>query len=202
MSDLVEQQRERWDRRHGEAPDLGQVARVLAENDHLVTPGGDALDLACGRGASALHLARLGLRVSAWDLSPVAIERLSRAAEAEGLRIDARVRDVVERPPPALGFDLILVSYFLERALVPHILAALRPGGLLFYQTFTRTAVSDLGPSNPEWRLADNELLQLFQPLRLRVYREEGRLGDLQRGCRDIAMLVGEKAGTPSLPVR
>lgn len=188
-------QRARWDRRHGEAPDLGQVARVLAENDHLITPGGRALDLACGRGASALHLARLGLRVTAWDLSPVAIGRLSRAAAAEGLVIDARVRDVLQRPPSPARFDLILVSYFLERTLAPAILAALRPGGLLFYQTFTREAVSDTGPSSPEWRLADNELLELFHPLKLRVYREEGRLGDLSRGCRDIAQLVGEKPG-------
>lgn len=186
-------QRRRWDRRHGEAPDLGRVARVLEQNDHLITPGGEALDLACGRGASALHLARLGLRVSAWDLSPVAIRRLSAAAAGEGLRVDGRVRDVLREPPPPGRFDLLLVSYFLERTLVPAIIGALRPGGLLFYQTFTRVAVSDTGPSDPAWRLADNELLQLFRPLKVRVYREEGRLGDLSRGCRDIAMLVAEK---------
>jgi len=186
-------QRDRWDRRHGEAADLGQVARVLEQNGHLITPGGDAFDLACGRGASSLQLARLGMRVTAWDLSPVAIRRLSEAAAAQGLQVDARVRDVAQRPPMANSFDLILVSYFLERKLAPAILHALRPGGLLFYQTFTRQAVSDMGPANPEWRLADNELLKLFQPLRVRVYREEGRLGDLSRGCRDIAMLVAEK---------
>ncbi len=190
----TEAQRERWDRRHGEAPDLGQVARVLAENDHLVTPGGAALDLACGRGASALHLARLGLRVSAWDLSPVAIGRLSRAAAAEGLAVDAQVRDLMADPLPPGRFDLILVSYFLERELAPAIVEALRPGGLLFYQTFTRQAVTDTGPTDPAWRLGENELLRLFHPpLVVRVYREEGRLGDLARGCRDIAMLVAQR---------
>jgi hypothetical protein len=29
--------------------------------------------------------------------------------------------------------------------------------------------------------------------LRVRFYREEGRLGDIDRGERDIAMLVGEQ---------
>jgi hypothetical protein len=41
--------------------------------------------------------------------------------------------------------------------------------------------------------LADNELCQLFSSLKLRYYREENRLGDLQEGARDIAMLVAEK---------
>ncbi|PUD99067.1 MAG: hypothetical protein C3L24_11545, partial [Candidatus Sedimenticola endophacoides] len=64
----------RWDRRHGEAQGPGQVAEVLRQNLHLLPPWGRALDLACGRGANALLMARQGLRVSAWDLSPVAQE--------------------------------------------------------------------------------------------------------------------------------
>lgn len=185
--------KQRWDQRHAEAVDLGQVAGVLAENLHLLPATGEALDLACGRGASALQLARAGLRVTAWDLSSVAIGRLSRGAQEQGVPVVAEVRDVIANPPPADRFDIILVSYFLERSLAPALMAALRPGGLLFYQTFSRIAVSNDGPSNPTYRLGDNELLQLFRPLNLRLYREEGRLGDTARGCRDIAMLIGER---------
>ena len=193
MSESGQGLREKWDRRHGEAEDLGRVAAVLEQNGHLLPAGGEALDLACGRGASSLWLAARGLRVSAWDLSPVAIERLTRAAVARGLDIETEVRDVIARPPQAERFDLILVSYFLERSLTARLTAALRPGGLLFYQTFSHNAVSDCGPSNPDFRLADNELLALFPSLRVRFYREEGRLGDITLGERDIAMLVAEK---------
>jgi len=196
LSESDDKLRRRWDQRHGSAVDLGQVALVLERNLHLLPVGGEALDLACGRGASSLRLAEAGMQVTAWDLSPVAIGRLQRAA-ARGVRLEAQVRDVIKQPPPAEGFDLILVSYFLERSLASSIIAALRPGGLLFYQTFIRDAVSDTGPSNPAYRLDDNELLELFRPLKVCYYREEGRLGNLSEGSRDIAMLVAQKSSSP-----
>ena len=195
VTDPNEALKQKWDQRHASAEGIGDVAAVLAENIHLLPPAGDALDLACGRGASAIRLARAGLRITAWDLSPVAIERLNSAAREQRLAIAAEVRDVIARPPAPESFDLILVSYFLERALAPAIIQALRPGGLLFYQTFSVNAVSDCGPSNPAFRLQENELLKLFQPLKVRVYREEGRLGDCRFGTRDIAMLVAQKPG-------
>ncbi len=183
-----------WDQRHSEAEGLGQVATVLEQNSHLIVSSSSALDLACGRGANALFLARLGLSVTAWDLSPVAIERLDTAACAEKLTISTAVRDVITTPPESESFDLILVSYFLVRALAPVIAQALKPGGLLFYQTYTQAAVTDDGPRSSRFRLADNELLSLFSTLKPRVYREERLLGDTGRGWRDRAMLVAEKA--------
>jgi SAM-dependent methyltransferase len=182
-----------WNRRHAEAESLGRVATVLEQNIHLVTPGRRALDLACGRGANALFMAATGLEVSAWDLSPVAIARLDKAAASAGLPVQATVRDVIASPPDPGSFDLILVSFFLERALAPAIAEALKPGGLLFYQTYSRAAVSDEGPSSERFRLDDNELLSLFPRLRVRVYREERLLGDTGRGWRNMAMLVAER---------
>ncbi|MES9959275.1 MAG: methyltransferase domain-containing protein [Sedimenticola sp.] len=190
---MTDDARPDWDKRHAAAVGLGEPARVLEENRHLLPPGGDALDLACGRGVNAMLLAQAGLNVTAWDSSVAAIARLDEAAEEAGLEISAEVRDVVDAPPEPGSFDVILVSHFLDRSLVQAISAALRRGGLLFYQTFSEERVSDAGPSNPEFRLADNELLTLFDSLHIRVYREEGRLGELSRGWRDRAMLVAEK---------
>ena len=187
----------KWDARHGDPDKQPGVAEVLERNRHLLPRKGRALDLACGLGGNALLLAEQGLEVTAWDLSPVAIERLKKRADDEPLnQLVAEVRDIEQAPPPADSFDVIVVSYYLERALVPHIIGALKPGGLLFYQTFTRIAVGVEGPSNPDFRLGDNELLQLFDALKVRVYREENRLGDLTRGTRDVAMLVAEKVDT------
>ena len=186
--------REMWDTRHGDPLKRPSVAQVLVENLHLLPAQGSALDLACGLGGNALALAEKGLQTTAWDLSPVAVERLQAFAAERGLtRLTAEVRDVEGDPPPAGCFDVIVVSHFLSRPLIPHLSAALRPGGLIFYQTFTRIAVSDTGPSNPEYRLGDNELLRLFDGLRVRVYREENRLGDTDLGVRDVAMLVAER---------
>lgn len=190
MSDL----QKKWDARYrdsGSTP--AYAAAVLRDNGHLLPPRGEALDLACGLGGNAMLLARAGLRVTAWDLSPVAIAALGQHAAQEGLDITAEVRDVVAEPPPAAAFDVIVVSYFLQRELAPVLYAALRPGGVLFYQTFVRDKVAAVGPSNPDFLLAENELRDLFAELCLRVYREEGRLGDPQRGLRNEALLVAEK---------
>ena len=186
----------KWDARHGDPQAQPKAAEVLLENAHLLPTRGRALDLACGLGGNALQLAQAQLQTTAWDISPVAIARLQAMAVDKALaNLQTEVRDVEIDPPPVARFDVIVVSYFLARRLAPSLVAALKPGGLLFYQTFTRIAVSDQGPANPDFRLGDNELLKLFSPLATRFYREENRLGDLMQGRRDVAMLVAEKVG-------
>jgi tellurite methyltransferase len=186
--------RVKWNQRYAQTDRMPSPAVVLTANAHLLPASGRALDLACGLGANALFLAERGLDTTAWDLSAVAIDRLAAEATARSLRLDLAVCDVEAHPPAPSSFDVIVVSHFLERVLMPAIAAALRPSGVLFYQTFAREAVSDCGPSNPDFRLETNELLRLFQGLTVRVYREEGRLGDLSRGTRDLAMLVAQRA--------
>jgi SAM-dependent methyltransferase len=184
----------KWNQRYRSAEGLPEPALVLREHAHLLPTPGEALDLACGLGASALWLAERRFRVRAWDLSPVAIARLSSVVRERGLPVEVQVRDVLESPPLPEGFDLILVAHFLDRGLCPAIEAALRPGGVLFYQTFSREAVNDRGPSHPAYRLAPNELLELFPNLIVKAYREEGRLGDASRGIRDLALLVAQRS--------
>ncbi|MCG7905298.1 MAG: methyltransferase domain-containing protein [Candidatus Thiodiazotropha taylori] len=192
--DPTQQLRIKWDQRYADAEKVARPAEVLLSNAHLLPEQGSALDLACGLGGNALFLAQRGFTVEAWDLSSVAIQRLVQAAGQLKLNnLHARVRDVEGQPPQTEQFDVIVVSYFLERSLIPTLIQALKPGGLVFYQTFTRQAVSSEGPQNPAFRLADQELLQLFSQLQVCVYREEGRLGDLSLGSRDVAMLVAQK---------
>lgn len=189
-----DERRARWQARYQATEGEPRPARVLRELGFLLPCRGRALDLACGRGGNALLMAAQGLDVSAWDYAPAAIEDLQRRARERGLDIHAEVQDVIAAPLPPDSFDVISVSYFLERDLAPAIAAALRPGGLLFYETFTREAVTDNGPSNPAFRLAPNELLRLFSGLRVVDYCEHARLGDLSAGQRDIASLVAMRA--------
>jgi len=144
-------------------------------------------------GGSALFLAERGFESHAWDVSQVAIDRLADRGKELGLEIDGAVRDIVMEPPGEGAFDVIAVSHFLDRRIVPALISALRPGGIIFYQTFTRHRVLGGGPQNDDFRLADNELLQLFSGLRLLVYREEGIQGDTTRGLRDEAMIVAQR---------
>ena len=187
--------REKWNERYRAASREPQASQVLRENLHLLPDNGRALDLACGSGGNAILLAQQGLQVDAWDIADVAIAALQEMALKRPLSIRAEVRDVEADPPGPGTFDVITVSYFLDRDLVPALLAALKPGGLVYYQTFTRQCVSDRGPKSAKFRLAEQELLQLFSGLQVLFYREEGCVGDVQQGFRDEAMYIGRRPG-------
>lgn len=168
-------------------------ALVLQQNAFLLPNTGSALDLACGIGSNAIFLAKSGLNTSAWDISAIAIESLQSYSQENNLGITAEARDVKQQPPAVNSYDVICVSYFLERSLAIDIINALKPNGLLFYQTFIEEKVTDAGPSNPEYRLQENELLTLFSPLHILSYQEHGKVGDIKKGFRDAAMLVAQK---------
>jgi tellurite methyltransferase len=186
--------REKWDQIYRkERADGPAAARVLAENDHLLPRRGTALDLACGRGGNALLLAAAGLDTHAWDISAVALKQLSDIASRAGLVIHTRQCDVVASPPDAASFDVIVVSRFLDRDIIPSLVAALRQGGLLFYQTYTADKDPSVGPGNPAYLLRTGELLELFAGLRPVLYRDEDRIGDPGRGFRNEAMLIARK---------
>lgn len=184
---------EKWDARYQLGDNVPTVAEVLQHNHYLLPSEGVALDLACGLGGNALRLAEKGLTVKAWDISPEAIARLNAEAIQRGLTIDSEVRDVVEQPPEPNSVDVLMVSLFLSRPLCPALVAAIKPGGLLMYQTYCRAKVSETGPSNPEYLLEDNELLKLFSGMKLRVYREESLLGEHRIGMRNQAWILAEK---------
>jgi SAM-dependent methyltransferase len=190
MRELTLQQK--WDDAYRDGL-VGAAARVLVENAHLLPQHGVALDFACGLGANALFLGQRGLEVHAYDVSSVAVAKLAAAAAERGVRVSGHVADLTEYPLSPASFDVIVVAHFLDRELFPGLLAALRPGGVLFYQTFSRARIDDTGPRNEAFRLGDNELLNLCASLRVLVYREEGSVGDTARGFRNLAMIVAQK---------
>ncbi|MEN2416569.1 class I SAM-dependent methyltransferase [Streptomyces rimosus] len=110
-------------------------------------PTGDALDLGCGNGGDALWLAGLGWRVTATDISAVAVERLAALARSHDLgdHVTAVRHDLRESFPPG-DFDLVCAHYLhtpfaLDRAAVLRSAAhALRPGGRLLVVDHGSTA--------------------------------------------------------------
>lgn len=110
-------------------------------------PAGAALDLGCGNGGDALWLAGHGWRVTATDISTVAVERLTTLAGAHGLadRVDAVQCDLSSSFPHE-QFDLISAHYLhtpldLDRAAVLRSAGhALRPQGRLLVVDHGSTA--------------------------------------------------------------
>ena len=185
--------RAKWDAIYSKGAEAPAPLDALLRFSSLLPTEGRALDVACGRAANAMVLARRGLEVSAWDISPVVIEWVANTFAEEGLRVDAQARDIAAEPPDANSFDVIVVANYLDRTLAPHLCAALRPGGWLIYQTFVVDKVDDVGPSNPEYLLATGELLSLFDGLITRAYMDFGSSGDGATGLRNAALLIAQK---------
>lgn len=167
--------------------------KVLLDHDYLLSACGNALDLACGLGGNALFLAKKGLQTSAWDISPVAIAQLELLATTQHLAIATQVVAVSASVFTQQQFDVIVVSRYLDRAITEPILQALKPGGLLFYQTFIIDKVNSIGPKNPDYLLRRNELLSLFDGLDVIYYQENACVGEHDLGFRNEAQFIGQK---------
>ncbi len=183
-----------WDAKYSRAEPLTSAAacEVLRSNLHLLPRQGQALDIACGLGANALLLAERGLRVTACDISGVGLGILQGSAQSSNLVIATEQRDIEREGLGEGQFEVICVSRYLHRPLCAEIVRALKPGGLLFYQTFCESKPAGLGPSNRDFILRTNELLSLFTGLTLRYYVELGQLGDVSTGNRNEALYIGQ----------
>lgn len=186
-------QRDKWNKRYAtaDAPSSRQACEVLRRNAALLPASGRALDLACGLGANALFLAERGLAVEAWDIADGALAKLADTAAHQQLAIKTLARDAERQPPEPTSFDVICVSRFLHRPTLPALQRALRPGGLLFYQTFNQDKPHG-SPSNPDFLLMRDELLTVFSGLHLRFYQDYGQLGDTEQGNRHETLFVGQ----------
>lgn len=186
--------RDRWDERYSEGDwaDLEEPARILTDAGTWLRPPGLALDAASGAGRNALHLARLGYDVTAVDISREGLRRLATRAIAESLPIHIVHADLEELSFPDCVFDVIVNTRFLLRRLFPVYRSALKPGGLLIFETYNVDEIEILGGDiRREYALERGELLDGFGDFELLLY-EEGVVEE-EEGQRGLARLVGRK---------
>ncbi|MHC4480857.1 MAG: class I SAM-dependent methyltransferase, partial [Planctomycetota bacterium] len=167
-------------------------AGFLVEHRHLLPPQGQALEVAMGTGRNALYLASLGYEVTGIDVSGVAVERCEQEATRRGLRIEAVQADLESYALPRAAYDIAVNLYYLQRDLAAQIEGALRPGGILVFESFTTEQRQfGWGPQNDEFLLRPGELREMFAALEVLVYREALVEGD--RGMKAVAGLVAKK---------
>lgn len=159
-------------------------APALFLKDSLpLLPPGQALDIACGRGRNTLYLASHGFTVDAVDRDEQALADLKAAAAQHGLTsVTVRAMELEDaaRPPaiPTAGYDVILGFFYLHRPIFPALCRALKPGGVLVYETFlVDNHLRRQHPRRREFCLEHNELLDLAHGLRILRY-DEGEHAD------------------------
>lgn len=146
----------------------------IATWSKLIAAGSRVLDIACGAGRHTLLLAQQGHDVVAVDRDVGALSAWSRISPWR-TRIEPQCHDLESWPWPyaAAGFDAIIVTNYLHRPLFAPLLATLKPGGILLYETFACGNERFGKPSNPDFLLQPGELLQRVQPmLRVIAYQD------------------------------
>jgi SAM-dependent methyltransferase len=137
VADLFTQ--DTWDARYAESERIwsGNPNPRLVEQLTGVTPG-DALDVGAGEGADAVWLARQGWRVTALDVSEVALTRATTHASEAGVgdRVTTLHHDLMSGAPLPGEFDLVSAQYLhppVERLaeIFTSLGGTLRPGGRL-----------------------------------------------------------------------
>jgi SAM-dependent methyltransferase len=171
-------------------PGLPRTARVLC--------------LAEGEGRNAVFLATHGWRVTGIDSSRTALEKAAALGQQHGVSVHWATEPHRESPSrlprlwlvesdlegyalPDARLELIVCFYYLQRSLFPAIRRALRPGGMIVYETYTVEHLAfTMGPRNPEHLLRPRELWDAFSGFELVFYRE-------LRAGKGIASLLARK---------
>ncbi len=179
-----------------------------------VIPAGEhVLDLACGGGRHSGYLLDLGYHVTALDKDTTAISE--RLAGHDNLGI---ITTDLEDGADAFGekgilngrnFGGIVVVNYLHRPLMKALVNALKPGGVLIYETFARGNEAFARPRNPDHLLRSGELLDLVSGHLQIVAYEHGMIqandlpGVKQRlvAVRDLGLSQRDDGDPPAHPI-
>jgi SAM-dependent methyltransferase len=156
---------------HGPKEPSPWVVRFAA----LIPAGGTVLDLACGGGRHARFLLDRGHDVVAVDRDVSGLADLQGRARLRIVEFDLEAG----RPWPFAegAFAGVVVTNYLHRPLLPMIVAAVAPGGILIYETFAAGNERFGRPSNPDFLLRPGELLEAVRG-RLEVLAYENLVVD------------------------
>ena len=122
------------------------------------------LDLACGGGRHAQLFLERGCQVVAVDRDVAGVRDLPAEIVAADL-------EAGPWPLPHRRFAGVVVTNYLWRPLLPRIVAAVAPGGVLLYETFALGQARFGRPGNPDFLLRPGELLDAVSgQLEVRAY--------------------------------
>jgi len=197
---------ERWNTRFA-APGFvfGTVPNAfLASQAPHLKPGMSALCVADGEGRNSVWLAQRGLEVTAFDFSPIAIEKARAFARESGVRVAYRIGNVNDWGWDERQYDLVAGIFIQfvgpdERApMFAGMARAVKPGGLLILEGYgpKQLEYATGGPKKLE-NLYTEELLRAsfkdLEILHLASYDAEVDEGAGHKGMSALVDLVARR---------
>lgn len=193
-----------WDQRFAETEAAyGEEPNDFLREQVAGLPPGEALCLAEGQGRNAVHLARLGHRVVAQDISPVGLERARALAQGQGVALETLCCDLADWEPAAGSVDLIVAIWMhlpqpLRARVHRQAITALRPGGHLVLEAYTpeQLALATGGPPCRELLVEPAELQKELEGLELLAFRSLRRWiseGPYHQGESAVVQVLGRR---------
>src|SRR4051812_5580263 len=199
-------QLERWNKRFavdeyifGKGPN-----QFLASQRERFRPGMRALCVSDGEGRNSTWLAQLGLEVTAFDFSPVGVEKARSLAREAGVKVEHHLSDIFRWDWTARQYDAVVVIFaqFMGAAarapLFAGMTSALAPGGLLVTQGYTpkQLEYATGGPKELENFYTEELLRESFgdlEILHLREHEDAVDEGPAHQGMSALVDLLARK---------
>lgn len=195
-----------WDQRFSEPGFLfGTEPNAYLESwKSLFTGGQKALAVADGEGRNSVWLARQGMLVDAFDLSPVGVAKAGQLAREAGVAVNLTVCDCDAWPWRAREYDCVAAIFVqfappeMRRRLFANMVETLKPGGHLIVQGYSLAQLAHRtgGPDQPDQLYTEELLRSAFAGLRiidLRVYEAQLDEGSQHRGRSALIGMVARK---------
>jgi SAM-dependent methyltransferase len=205
MNDRSDQ--DRWNTRYaGDEYLFGTSPNAfLATQRHLLMPGQRALAVADGEGRNGVWLAEQGLRVTAIDFSPIALEKAHRLAKSRGVDVTFVQADLTSWEWKDSSFDVVAAIFIqfadpkLREIIFQGIRRALVPGGLLLLQGYRPEQIEygTGGPPHAENMYTSGMLREAFSGFEIVSLSEHDNIIQEGTGHHGMSALVDLVARKP-----
>jgi len=197
-----------WSARYRDAGDdflFGTAPNsFLASQAERFGAGMSVLTVADGEGRNAVWLAEQGCRVTATEISPVALEKAAKLARGRHVSVDWKAADILNWTWPQDAYDAV-VGIFIQFATpeerprqIGGMKQAVKPGGFLLLQGYTPKQLDYRtgGPSAVENLYTEALVRALFADWEIVLLREYADIldeGTAHRGRSALIDLVARK---------
>lgn len=162
--------------------EIGEASSWVKRFLGSVPDGGQVLDVACGSGRNISAALKHGLNVTAIDRSiEKAKAHFAASPSVNLIQLDLETGQPLGEAIPAGRFSAVIVTNYLWRPILPDIVAAVAPNGLLIYETFGVGNERFGKPSNPDFLLRPGELLEAVQGKLTPFFYENAELKQPER---------------------
>lgn len=176
----------------------------LAAHANLLQPGMRVLAVADGEGRNSVWMAKRGLIVDAFDISPVGVAKAEKLAQQSGVQVNYQIAGVEDFAWKVGEYDAV-VAIFIQfadpdtrAALFRRMKSALKPDGLLLLQGYTpkQLEYKTGGPPNVDHLYTEDLMQEAFGDMdisELRSYEDVLNEGTQHRGQSALIGVVARK---------